>query len=139
MIGRAKESWRRLKASEPGRRFDERYRHRREDGRGWRDPRRILYVVGGLLLVAGSLFMGVMPTPPGPGTVAFLLGLGLIAGESRPVARLLDRGEVVARGLARRVGGVWGASAAGKAVVVLVAAICSAAMLYVPYLLLFGG
>jgi len=87
-------------------------------------------VVGGLLLVAGSLFMGVMPTPPGPGTVAFLLGLGMIAGESRPVARILDRGEVGARGLDRRVGGVWGPSAAGKALVVLVAASCSAAMLF---------
>ena len=139
MIGSTKESWRRLKASEPGRRFDERYRRRREDGRGRWDPRRLLYVAGGLLLVVGSLFMGMLPTPPGPGTVTFLLGLGLIAGESRPVARLLDRAEVGARGPARRVGGVWRSSAAGKAVVVLVTAVCSAAVLYVPYLLLFGG
>ena len=139
MIGRAKEGWRRLKADEPGRRFAERYRRRREEGRGWRDPRRVLYVAAGLLLVACSLFMGMLPTPPGPGTAAFLLGLGLIAGESRPVARLLDRAEVGARELARRVGGVWGSSAAGKAAVVSVAAIFSAAVLYVPYRLLFGG
>ncbi len=45
MIGRTKESWRRLEASEPGHRFQDRYR-RREDGRGWRDPRRLLYVAG---------------------------------------------------------------------------------------------
>src|SRR5215210_1063361 len=133
MIGRTKESWRRLRASEPGQRFEDRWRRRREDGRGWRDPRRLLYVAGGLVLVVGSLFMGVLPTPPGPGTLAFLLGLGTVAGESRPVARLLDRAEVGARRLARWVGGVWRSSAA---------AVCSAAVLcvaYLAYLLLFAG
>ncbi len=86
--------------------------------------------------------MGVMPTPPGPGTLAFLLGLGMIAGESRPVARLLDRAEVGARRLARWVRGVWGSSASGKALVASAAAIGTAAVLYVAYLaylLLFAG
>src|SRR5215210_9466237 len=133
MIGRTKESWRRLRASEPGQRFEDRWRRRREDGRGWRDPRRLLYVAGGLVLVVGSLFMRVLPTPPGPGTLAFLLGLGTVAGESRPVARLLDRAEVGPRRLARWGGGVWRSSAAGKASVVS-AAVCSAAVLCVAYL-----
>ena len=43
------------------------------------------------------------------------------------------------RKFARFVLGVWRASVVGKISVVLVSAICVAALLYVAYLLLFGG
>lgn len=46
-------------------------------------------MVGGLIIAVGSLLLGVLP---GPGTLTFFLGLGMIAGEFRPVARLLDLG-----------------------------------------------
>ena len=95
-----------------------------------------LYLVGGSVLAVASLLLAPLP---GPGMLTVLLGLGMVAGEFRPGARLLDRGEVRARRLARWVGGIWRSSAAGKALVVSVAAICAAAVLYVAYLLLFGG
>jgi hypothetical protein len=136
MIARTKQSWRRFKGSEPGHRFQDRYRRRQQSEHGWRDPSRLFYVVGGLVLAVGSLLLGVLP---GPGMLTFFLGLGMIAGEFGPAARLLDWAEVGARGVARWGGGIWRSSAAGKVMVVSVAAICAAAILYVAYLLLFGG
>ena len=68
-------------------------------------------MVGGLAVAIASLLLGVLP---GPGTLTFFVGLGMVSGEFYPVARLLDWAEVRARELARWVGGVWGASAAGK-------------------------
>jgi hypothetical protein len=68
-------------------------------------------VVGGLLLALGSLAFGVLP---GPGMLTFFVGVGMIAGEFRPVARLLDWSEVRARKLGRWVGGFWRSSAGGR-------------------------
>jgi len=96
----------------------------------------VLYLVGGSLLAVASLLLAPLP---GPGMLTVLLGLGMVAGEFRPGARLLDRGEVRARRLARWVGVIWRASAAGKGSVVSASAICAAAVLYAAYLLLFGG
>ena len=136
MIGRTHRSWRRFEASNPGHRFRDRYRRQQESEHGWRDPRRLFFVVGGLIIAVASLAFGVLP---GPGTLTFFVGLAMIAGEFYPGARLLDWAEVRARKLGRWVGGVWGSSAAGKVLVVLVAAILVAAVLYVAYRLLFGG
>ena len=136
MIGRMKESWWRFKESKPGHRFEDRYHRRQESEHGWRDPRKLFYLVGGLVIAVGSLVLGVLP---GPGTLTFFLGLGMIAGEFRPVARLLDWAEVRVRKLAQWVRGIWRSSAAGKALVVSVAAVCVAAVLYGAYLLLFSG
>ena len=93
-------------------------------------------MVGGLIIAIGSLLLGVLP---GPGTLTFFIGLGMIAGEFRPIARLLDWAEVRVRKLAHWVRGIWRTSAAGKALVVSVAAVCVAAVLYGAYLLLFSG
>ena len=136
MIVRTKQSWRHFEASKPGHRFQERYRRRQEGEHGWKDPRRLFYVVGGVVVAVGSLLLGVLP---GPGTLIFFVGLGMIAGEFRPIARLLEWAEVRARELGRWVGGVWRSSAAGNASVVAAAAICAAAVLYAAYRLLFGG
>jgi uncharacterized protein (TIGR02611 family) len=136
MIGRTKRSWQRFAASKPGHRFQDRYRRRRQEGKhGWTDPRRLLYVLGGLIIALGSLAFGVLP---GPGTLTFFVGLGMIAGELRPVARLLDWSEVRAREFGRWVGGIWRSSAAGKVLVISVVAICVAAVLWGAYLLLFA-
>jgi hypothetical protein len=71
--------------------------------------------------------------------LTFFLGLGMIAGEFGPVARLLEWAEVWARVAAKRVGGIWRSSAWGKILVVSVGAILAATVLYVAYLLLFAG
>jgi hypothetical protein len=136
MIVRMKQSWRRFRSSKPGNRFQDRYRRRQESEHGWKDPRRLFYVVGGLILAVGSLAFGILP---GPGMLTFFLGVGMIAGEFGPVARLLDWAEVRARELGRWVGGIWRSSVAGKVLVVLVGAICFAVVLWVAYLLLFSG
>ena len=133
MMGRTKESWRRFEASKPGHRFQERYRRRQESEHGWRDPAKLFYLVGGLIIAVGSLLLGVLP---GLGTLTFFIGLGMIAGEFRPLARLLDWAEVRVRKLARWVRGTWRSFAAGKVLVVSVTAVCIAALLYVAYLLL---
>jgi hypothetical protein len=136
MIGRTKESWRRFGASDPGHRFRDRYRRQQEGERGWRDPRRLFFVVGGLAIALASLVLGVLP---GPGTLTFFVGLAMISGEFYPVARLLDWAEMRARKLGRWVGGVWRSSAAGKVLVASAAAIGAVAVLYVAYRLIFGG
>ncbi len=100
------------------------------------DPRKLFYVVGGLILALGSLAFGVLP---GPGMLTFFVGVGMIAGEVRPVARLLDWAEVRAREFGRWVRGIWRSSAGGKLLVVSVAAICVGAVLWVAHLLLFAG
>src|SRR5215217_5434822 len=121
---------------EPGRRFQERYCRRQESEHGWRDPRRLFYVLGGFILAVGSLVLVVLP---GPQMLTFLVGVGMIASEFRPVARLLDWAEVRAREFGRWVGGIWRSSAGGKLLVISVAAICVGAVLWVAYLLLFAG
>ena len=63
----------------------------------------------------------------------------MIAGEFRLAARLLDWTEVRVRELGRWVVGIWRTSAVGKVLVVSVAAICVAAVLYAGYILLFDG
>jgi hypothetical protein len=136
MIARTKRNWRRFGASEPGHRFQDRYRRRQESEHGWLDPRRLFYVVGGLVLALGSLAFGLLP---GPGMLTFFVGLGMIAGEFRLVARLLDWSEVRAREFGRWVRGIWRTSVAGKVLVVFVGSICFAVVLRVAYLLLFAG
>src|SRR5918994_6977884 len=136
MIARTKQSWQRFRASTPGQRFQDRYRHRQQSEHGWTDPSRLFYVGGGLILALGSLAFGVLP---GPGMLTFFVGVGMIAGEFRPVARLLDWAEVRAREFGRWVGGLWRSSGAGKVLVVFVGAICVGAVLWGTYLLLFAG
>jgi hypothetical protein len=136
MIARAKRSWQRFAASEPGHRFQDRYRHRQQSEQGWKDPWRLFYVLGGLIVALGSLAFGVLP---GPGTLTFFVGVGMIAGEFRPVARLLDWAEVRVREFGWWVGGLWRSSGAGKAMVVSVSVFCVGAVLWVAYLLLFAG
>ncbi len=94
-------------------------------------------MVGGLIVAVGSLALGVLP---GPGTLTFFLGLAMIAGEFRPVARLLDWAEVRLRKAGQVAREVWAdASPAGRAVIALVVVVVVAALAYGAYSLLFGG
>jgi uncharacterized protein (TIGR02611 family) len=98
--------------------------------------KRVLLIFLGAVLAVGSLFLAPLP---GPGIATVFLGLAILAGELRPAARFLDWAEVRLMRFVRFVRGVWRASVLGKISVVLVSAICVAALLYVAYLLLFGG
>lgn len=136
MIGEMKKDWEHFKDSEPGDRFEERYRRRQEDEKGWADPRRLFNVIVGTILVVGSAFFG---WAPGPGMLTFFIGLGMIAGEFHPAARLLDWAEVRTRKLVRWSKKVWETSSRPlRALIVAAILICVATLLYVGYRL-FGG
>jgi hypothetical protein len=83
------QSWDRFASSPPGRRFQDRYRRKRESPRG--GLARCGAVCAGIVLtLAGIFFLAV----PGPGIPILAVGLALIAQESRLAARFLDRAEV---------------------------------------------
>ena len=91
-----KTSWRIFAGGRPGLRFRERYRLRQSRGLGGLHPVRLANLAGGAGLIVVSAVFGWMPVL-GWGTV--VLGLAMIAGEVQPVARLMDRWEVVTRRL----------------------------------------
>ncbi len=96
MIERVKTSWRLFAASRPGLRFRERYRLRQSRGHRGLHPVRLANLLGGAALIAVSAVLGWLPIL---GWGSAVLGLGMIAGESYPAARLMDRLEVGARRL----------------------------------------
>lgn len=93
MIEELKEDWQRVKESEPGARFQERY-HRRKQVRQGGSVKRVLIIAVGAIIALGGLFL--VPAP-GPGWATVFIGLGLIGGESLMVARFLDWTEVKLR------------------------------------------
>ncbi len=137
MIERARENWRRFKESKPGHRFQDRYHHRQQGSSGRFNPRAIFGIVGGILVVLG----GVIAVPgPGPGWLIIFLGLGMLSGESKLVARFMDWGEMRLRGLAWRAVNFWAnSSAAVKLLIILLVLVCVAASGYGAYYLFFGG
>lgn len=137
MIVRIKEGWWLLEASRPGQRFRDRYKRRQQSVRGIFHPSRVLYVVGGLVLMVLSTFFGWLPIL-GWGTV--VLGLGMIAGEFKPAAWLLDWLEVrvrkvfgpVARAFSRL--NPWAQLAVSACIALL-----TFALMYGIYSISFGG
>ena len=136
MIARMKQSWQDFEESKPGSRFRDRYYKRQQNRRSRLSPSRLLYVVGGLLLVVASLFLG---PAPGFGFGTAFIGLALLASEFRFMARLLDWSEVRLRRLGRELRDVWRTlPLVFRAVIVLVALILVVALLYGLYKLFFG-
>lgn len=136
MIGKAKGGWQSFKESEPGRRFQDRYRRRQRESGGRLDTGTVLNVLAGVVIMAAGLFL--IPFP-GPGWLVTFLGLGFIAGEFRPVARLLDWIEVRVRSLFRWARRIWDRSPAPtKALIVLVTVAVGVALAFGSYRLLFG-
>jgi uncharacterized protein (TIGR02611 family) len=135
MVERMKRHWREFRESKPGRRFEERYRRRRQDEQGhivWR----IFLIALGAVIAVGSLVLAPLP---GPGWATVFVGLMILGGELLPAARFLDWLEVRLRNLWFPVQRAWRASFPGKVAVVVVAVLCAAAIVYVGYLLLFSG
>jgi uncharacterized protein (TIGR02611 family) len=135
MIEQIEQYWREFRESKPGQRFKDRYRRRRQDEQGhivWR----IFLITVGAIIALGSLILAPLP---GPGWATVFIGLMILAGELLPAARFLDWLEIRLRKLGRLIHRVWKGSVLGKIAVILVAALCIAAVVYVVYLLLFGG
>jgi hypothetical protein len=97
-----REHWQDLKRGRPGRRFQDRYeRARAEESRGGAVKRVAMIALAIVCLLIGI----VLAVMPGPAVLFFFLAGGLLATESRIVARAMDWLEVRLRkiiGWARR-------------------------------------
>src|SRR5215213_5714743 len=135
MFEQIHQHWREFGESNPGQRFKDRYRRRRQDGQS-HIVFRIFLITLGAVIAVGSLVL----TPlPGPGWATVFVGLMILGGELLPATRFFDWLEVQLRRLWRLVWTVWRASFLGKVAVVVLAGSCAAAIVYVGYLLLFSG
>lgn len=111
MLEEVKEHWRSFERAEPGTRFEKLHESRSESAAA-----RTVTVVLGVLLLAGGI---VLLFIPGPGLLLIAFGAGLIGRESRRLARVLDRTELLLRRLARRGRDFWkGATTPVRAAVV---------------------
>jgi len=126
MIGRIRDGWRRFKASKPGHRFRDRHRRHQRSGQGSSALRKVLVIVGGIVIVVTSLLLAPLP---GPGWGTVLVGLVIIAGEILIVARFLDRAEMKLRGPAQRAKVVWAnLPAAVRLLIGIVVPVCGAVL-----------
>jgi uncharacterized protein (TIGR02611 family) len=131
---RLHKSWRELKNAAPGRRFQERYR--RSHGAVRSKVRRLIFIGGGILVMAAGVFF--LPAP-GPGFIILFIGAGLAAQESLLAARALDWTEVSIRRVAAWGLRIWrSTSIPGKTVLVLAVALIAAAIAYAAYQLVFA-
>lgn len=109
--------WKQFRSGTAGKRFQDRYQRNREV-RSHLSPWARLFrpVVAVLLILVGATLCLV----PGPGLPLILVGAGLLADRSRPVAVLLDRIEAKGRGLFDKLRAWWfGSSTAAKGAVAL--------------------
>ena len=123
--------WRELQQGRPGHRFQSRYeRTRRGERRSGAGLRILLVVLAFVLIAIGAILLVI----PGPGIPFLLLGGGMLATESRFVARFMDWSEVKGRQVV-----AWGKRrwkrlpVAARIALALLGACCSAAMAYVAY------
>jgi len=98
MVEGLKRRWERLKAGQPGARFQRQYRENRESRKSGLQRWGLVAAGAGLMLV-GIIGLFV----PGPGTLFIAVGGAVLARESLAVARALDWVEVRGRRLWRRV------------------------------------
>lgn len=139
MIERIRHNWHLFARRRPGVRFRERYRlhqsHRRR--RGTFDFVRLLYIVGGIMVIMVSALFGWLPVL-GWGTA--FLGVGMIAAEFYPIARLMDWLEVRARRLLKPLGRkVMRMPSWAQLFISLAIAVWTFALMYGVYSLSFGS
>lgn len=131
-LAEMKHEWRLFKHDRPGERF-ENHRRRMDKGPAWK---KVVFGVAGLVLVAVGIVFCILP---GPGSVGIVFGLALLAGMSRPVARLMDRAEPKLRRVARRMLRFWRTRSLGTRVTLIgAAAIAIAFVGYVAWRHWFG-
>jgi uncharacterized protein (TIGR02611 family) len=113
-----KQTWRRLKAGNPGQRFQQEFRRRHGAGRS--PIQKALLIVGGLLLMAAGFLLLFIP---GPGLVFLFAGGFLIAQQSLVAARALDWSEIRLRKLLAWSLRAWRRSSTTLKVLVVVAVV----------------
>jgi hypothetical protein len=92
--------WQEFKNDEPGKRFENQHDRMKKESRGLLIAQTL---IGALLLAGGIVLLFI----PGPGLLVMVFGLALIAGISRPLAKLLDRGEPPVRRAGHRAKVWW--------------------------------
>lgn len=124
MALRLREQWKELTRGTPGTRFrDRHFRHQRR-ARKERWALRLVRFVAAALAAAVGVVLAFLP---GPAVLFFLIAGALLASEWLWMARMLDWLEIRLRRLARFSARLWRSlPAAGRVVVVLVAASASA-------------
>jgi Flp pilus assembly protein TadB len=134
LIERSRAGWRGFSGGRVGHRFRDRYHRRRSSGERSRLSTALMLSGGLALMLAGV----VMLITPGPGWISLFLGLGLVAGESLPTARLMDRAEIRGRKALRRAAKLWrGSPGTAWSVTGSLALTCAVALGYGGYLLAY--
>lgn len=118
MWEKSKKTWRRLKANNPGQRFQQEFRRRHSAGRS--PIQKALLIVGGLLLMAAGFLLLFIP---GPGLVFLFVGGFLIAQQSLVAARVLDWSETRLRKLVAWSARAWRRSSVPLKLLVVVVAV----------------
>jgi uncharacterized protein (TIGR02611 family) len=131
------QSWQSLKQGRPGSRFQDRHARRQRSAHGRTRLGRVLYVLAAIgIILAGVFFL----PAPGPGTLILLVGVGMLAGESRAAARALDWAELRLRASSRWALRFWRRSSdPQRAMLLALAVTLAAAVGYGSFQLLFGG
>lgn len=137
MLSILQQEWRAIKDGRPGRRFHRRYivaKKARRAGGGRHHALRVLrFMIAAVALVVGFVLMFI----PGPAVVFFFLAGGLLATESRLIARLLDWMELKGRALAKKAQRHWNNLPRwGRSVLVGFGACISVASAYLSYRLM---
>jgi hypothetical protein len=127
---------RELRRGRPGHRFRVRYEHAQREKPRFRTARRVVLIVGAALCFAIGLVLVVMP---GPAFVFFILAGGLLATESKTVARLMDDSEVLVRKILAWAKHTWSSlPVPARVILVCVAVCCTAAALFLGYRFIRG-
>jgi hypothetical protein len=96
--------WRELRRGRPGERFMARYEHARAAVKQRGPAQRIvMFVLAFVFLAIGVVLTFI----PGPAVLFFFLAGGLLATESRFVARFMDSTEVLLRRAVKRIRSAW--------------------------------
>lgn len=134
IVDQFREHWRALKRGRPGHRFQDHYECARREEPGCGVGRRIALMVVAVICLAIALVLSVIP---GPAIPFYILAGGLLATESRYVARGMDWAEVRARKLVAWAKRRWRRlSGTGRSVLIVMMACGSAATAYFGYWLL---
>jgi len=96
MLNWLKQDWKSLKQSEPGHRFQDRYKRRHEKDTKYSKFIAPFIVGTGLIIIGIGVLLLLFP---GPGWVTIAIGLALISGESKILAQILDILEMMLRKL----------------------------------------
>ncbi|RYD50127.1 MAG: hypothetical protein EOP85_00220 [Verrucomicrobiaceae bacterium] len=103
-MGWFRQHWNEFKEGRPGHRFQDRYERNKEarEERSWLGGL-VKPAAGIMLVVAGVVFCLI----PGPGLPLLLVGAGLLADVSLPVAKAMDWCDIRIRELAEKIRAWW--------------------------------